>query len=66
MRVEGELTVFYTVALEVPDAEVGPDEAEAMLEAAYADGELGLLEDHEWTAVTYPSKGKLVTVRADR
>lgn len=63
MRIEGELTVYYSVGLEVPDADIGPDEAEKMLEDAYADGELGVLEDHVWTAVTYPSNGKLVTVR---
>lgn len=53
-KVEGYLTVFYTLEVDAPEAT--PETAEDVLEDAYKDGDLGTLEDHEWTYIELDGK----------
>lgn len=52
-KVTGYLTVYYTIELET---DATPETAEEHLEQAYVDGELGVLEDHDWTLVELDGK----------
>lgn len=53
-KLEGELTVYYTVELDDPGAT--PETAEDVLEAAYANGEMGIIDDHVWAHITLDGK----------
>ena len=48
--IEATLTVYHIMSVEVPDDEIKSmtvTDLERVLEEAYADGETGVLDDHE-------------------